>query len=262
MDNKNLNLLPTLCHLCGMKPTRNLRRFNYSLIMTRLESMYILKNSGGGTGFSPLHLATQGEEAGGILKDVHINLVDGMYISVNFIIAGYNVIVLPRTSAARNIARIWAYIVRHALSIAGNDYTFNKFTYILVNPSKITPEETQIGEIDLSEVDEETLKSTYEAFIAAALTDDETDFDIEIELQGIKTRSMAARQRIKRRMQKMGLKVLRGTKASIYLRNGSSRCTVDLKKLESEFPDAYKKCVKGAKHYEFLTIKLNDTNDK
>lgn len=269
------NLLPTLCHLCGMKPTRNLQKFNCRQVMDRLETMFELRSIDAGSGFSPLHIAacagsgTPEAPAPGQRishSDLRIPLVDGMYLSVNFVIGNTNILVLPKTKGADNIARIWAYIVSYALSQTGDGHSCGsdaKFAYILVNPSKITPEQTTIGAIDMEIADADTLRSTYDAFVTAALTDDETDFDLEIELQGIRNKSNVARERIKRRMQRLGITTLKGKKASIFLRKTPQKCTVNLKKLEAEFPQAYKACVENAKRYEFITIKFNNrTNEQ
>lgn len=258
------NLLPTLCHLCGMKPTRNIRRFSYDAVMTRLKSMYLLKEAGGGSGFSPLHLAADlnGGENISLTEDLHINLVEGMFLAVNFVVGTTNVLVLPRTKGADNIARIWAYIVSHKTADQSGDGKKPRFAYILVNPAKITPDETRIGTVDLDGIDPADIRSTYDAFVTAALTDDETDFDIEVELQGVRTRSNVARERIKRRMQKMGIRVLKGKRASIFLRQTPLKCTVDLKRLQAEFPDAYAACVENGKRYEFISVKLHDNQNR
>ena len=79
-----------------------------------------------------------------------------------------------------------------------------------------------------------------------------------MELQGVRTRSNIARERIKRRMQKMGIRVLKGKRASIFLRQTPQKCVVDLKRLEAEFPAAYAACVSGGKRYEFISVKLHD----
>lgn len=255
------NLLPTLCHLCGMKATRNIKRFNYDAVMTRLKSMYLLKNAGGGSGYSPIHIAA-GFDApvDHQLKDnLNITLVDGMYLSINFVVADTNILVLPRTKGADNIAKIWAYIVSYKTSDKHRADVKPRYAYILVNPGKITQEETRVGVVTLDNVDKDDIKNTYDAFVTAALTDDETDFDIEIELQGVRTRSNMARERIKKRMHKMGLKVLKGKRASIYLRQTPKKCTVDLKRLQSEFPAAYAACVENGKRYEFITIKVHES---
>lgn len=255
MENKNL--LPTLCHLCGLKETRNLRSFNYRSVMTRLEGMYHLMNAGGGTGYSPLHEAarmTPGRAAGVIFRtDTRIDLVEGMYLSVNFTVNNTHIIVLPRTKGAEELARIWAYIIRYSAHMDDS----HRFVCILIKPRKITPSETRITEIDM-DVDQQVFKDTYDAFVAAALTDDETDFDIEYELQGVRSRSNVARERIKRRMQKMGISVLRGKRASIYLRKTPKKCTVDLLRLQKDYPEAFSTCVRDARQYEFITIKFNN----
>lgn len=252
------NLLPTLCHLCGMKPTRNLMRFRYGVVMARLITMYHLYNGGGGSGFSPLHLATYGRAADFMAADCKIDLVDGMYIPVNFIMDDTMVLVLPRCAAAAEIARVWAWIARAAMQRAGDGRASSRFMYILVNPTKITDGQTVVGEVSFDGVSEADIEATYEAFLTSCVTNDETDFDIEIELQGLRSRSAASRERIKSRMKRMGVSVLRGSKASVYLRKASSKCTVDLRRLSDEYPEAYKACVSGGKKYEFLTIKLNE----
>ena len=112
------NLLPTLCHLCGMKATRNIQRFKYDAVMRRLHTMFLLADMGGGTGYSPLHIAADlpiGQKyRGTVLTDVRHGLVDGMFLSVNFVINSTNILVLPRTKGADEIARLWAYIVHYA----------------------------------------------------------------------------------------------------------------------------------------------------
>lgn len=264
MENQK-NLLPTLCHLCGMKPTRNLRNFRYEAVMTTLLNKYTLKKQGGGTGFSPLHIAA--EMAGDKQADLYldgenrVNLVDGMYLTINFIVGTTNVLILPNTKGAKHIARLWAYIVSCCLKKSDSPLQFNRYAYVLVDPRNIDKEHTRIDTISFDDVDNDVIESTYSAFVTAALTDDETDFDIEIELQGVRSRSNAARERIKRRMQKLGVRVLKGKKASIYLRSTPKKCTVDLKRLSIEFPEAYSACVtEEAKKYEYLTFKLNHEN--
>lgn len=252
------NLLPTLCHLCGMKPTRNLMRFRYGAVMMRLKTMYHLYNAKTGCGYSPLNLVTDGREAAFMAADCEIDLVDGMYIPVNFIMDDAMVLVLPRCAAAAEIARVWACIARAALQRAGDGRASGRFMYILVNPAKITPAQTVVAEVGFDGISEADIEATYEAFLTSCVTNDETDFDIEIELQGLRSRSAASRERIKSRMKRMGVSVLRGSKASVYLRKASSKCTVDLRRLSDEYPEAYKACVSGGKKYEFITIKLND----
>ena len=63
-------------------------------------------------------------------------------------------------------------------------------------------------------------------------------------------------------MHKMGLRMLKGTKASIYLRRTTKKCTVDLKKLETAYPAAYRDCVTGGKQYEYITIRLHEPENK
>ena len=260
------NLLPTLCHLCGMKATRNIQRFKYDAVMRRLHTMFLLADMGGGTGYSPLHIAADlpiGQKyRGTVLTDVRHGLVDGMFLSVNFVINSTNILVLPRTKGADEIARLWAYIVHYAKTKDAAPDPAERYAYVLVNPTRIEPDQTRIAAIDISTDDADICKSTYEAFVTAAVTDDETDFDIERELQGVRSRSNASRERIKRRMHKMGLRMLKGTKASIYLRRTTKKCTVDLKKLETAYPAAYRDCVTGGKQYEYITIRLHEPENK
>lgn len=260
------NLLPTLCHLCGMKATRNIRRFKYDAVMRRLHTMFLLADMGGGTGFSPLHIAAGlpiGQKYDGpVLTDVRRGLVDGMFLSVNFVINNTNILVMPRTKGADEIARLWAYIIHYAKTRDNDTEGAERYAYVLVNPAKIEPDQTRIATIDISEDSADVYRSTYEAFVTAALTDDETDFDIERELQGVRSRSNAARQRLKSRMRKMGLRMLRGTRASIYLRRTAKKCTVDLRKLETAYPQAYRDCVTSGKQYEYITIRLHEPEPK
>ena len=259
---KEKNLLPTLCHLCGMKITRNLQNFKYDAVMSSLKTKYELHRSGGGNGFSPLHLACKQCKDDLVnyncRTNERISLADGMYLDINFIVGRTNILVLPKCAGASTIARCWAMIVKHWLVSCKQPFEYN-YAYILVNPKKIDYANTTVEAIDLSYVDADTLKSTFDAFVTAAVTDDETDFDIEMELQGARDRSNRCRERIKHRMRSMGLNVLNGKKASIFLKTRPKQKKVDLAKLHTLFPDAYNACVSDEKRkYEYLTFKMKN----
>ncbi len=257
------NLIPTLCHLCGLQENRTIREFNYIRVMQKLYSLAENFEKRIGSGFSPIHFAAkQAKIIPGHLEtiDQRIILCDGMYINVNFVYDNLNVIVLPRTSDAANVGKLWAVIVRKAMQKIGLKNADLPFVLVLVNPRHFDEKHTLAVAEPGRDYDDESAESLYKAFVTAAVTDDETDFDIEIEMHGIRLKASAARQRIKKRMKALGVKSLRGTKATVYLRSRGRKVRVDLKRLEMQYPAVYKDVVSVGDAREYITFKLNNDN--
>ena len=247
---KNQDLLPTLYHLCGLQMTRNALRFSRDAVVRRISTTAQLVASGSKQ-FSPLHeayrLAT-GKDTDSIpdFRTLRMFVVDGVFARVEEIRDdGPLILLLPKSAQAMYLARIFAIIIRQMfVEYDQIDLVEKPFVAVLVTPG------------DISDIEPESLASTYEAFRTAIATNDESDFDLEIELQGMRTRTHAARERIKRRMQQMGVHVLKGSKASVFLRKSPKKVRVNIKLLRNKFPDAYRECVTNGKASEYITIKL------
>lgn len=259
---KNQDLLPTLYHLCGLQMTRNALRFSRDAVVRRISTTAQLVASGSKQ-FSPLHeayrLAT-GKDTDAIpdFRTLRMYVVDGVFARVEEIRDdGPLIVLLPKSAQAMYLARIFAIIIRQMFVEYDRPELAEKpFVAVLVTPGKIDAQHTRILPVDISDVEPESLASTYGAFKTAIATNDESDFDLEIELQGMRTRTHAARERIKRRMQQMGVHVLKGSKASVFLRKSPKKVRVNIKLLRNKFPDAYRECVTNGKASEYITIKL------
>lgn len=258
------NLIPTLCHLCGLQPNKTIRDFNYLRVMQKIHNMAENFDAGVGTGFSPVHAAAAAASlAPGrlVAVDRRITVCDGMYININFVYDNLNIIILPRTAGAENVGRLWAVIARKAMESRGlHADAARPFVLLLVNTRHIDRAHTVIIPAPGEGYDDTSADNLYKAFIAAAVTDDETDFDLEIEMHGIRLKSSAARQRIKKRMKDLGVRSLCGSKATVYLRSRGKN-TVDIKKLMDKYPDVYRDVLVSAGTCEYITFRLNNRNN-
>lgn len=194
-----------------------------------------------------------GEKPGDELYIITLSLVDKLKLELPVCNEKFIGLPLPGCSCSERVAEIYAAVCRHALRKAGFEAEARKQFFALLRDLKT-------GHVEARPIAAETAENDadiYNSLMTAILTNNETDFDIEIAAHELRSQTRTSRERIKRHMKSLGLKTLKGKKADMHLRASKKTTSVDIEKLAREYPEAYNACVRMRNSREYLQIKLH-----
>lgn len=248
------NLLPRIIAMLGLEGAKGWRTWRIDHAMQRLTVLYTLAEASGDRRPSPLHQALAilypDAEAKPKIHPVSVDIAQGYCLTAWLTADSHIIIAMPISNATANVADIYGNILASSLR------------EIHVEASRIIC--IRLGDKlrkwsidDVPMTDSESASNLRNAVITSILTNDETDFDIEIELSALRTRSTANRRRLQQRMERLGVSELRGKKATVFLRHKAGGVRIDLKRLETDWPQAYASCVTRSEKVSYLSVKLN-----
>ena len=194
-----------------------------------------------------------GQSVYGRLFTVRLSLISGLDIRLQICHEKFIGIALPDSRFSKRVAEIYASVCRHAMRQAGLEEEAAKPFIAFLRNKKTGSIAPEVLTADTPEND----GAIYNSLLTAILTNNETDFDMEIAVHELRTQTRVSRERIKNHMKSLGLKVLKGKKADVHLRTSKRGAVIDVEKLAAEYPEAYKACLRNRESREFLQIKVH-----
>ena len=238
--------------LLGVERQKNIAHWDLSLAKQNLKLQFELANHGGDIAKSPLHLALETEDDR-VFDAPSIELAPGLLAECDFLVGRHVAVLTPQVASAANIALILGSVYLEAQRRLGLTVADDaRIVHITAAKSGRFAECTE-----LEPMPAEQTRQILEGFITAACTNNELDFDVEMELSALRLRSSANRERIRTRMQKMGVSSLKGRKADVFLRRNRGFLRVNYALLKEKFPEAYAECVSQGESQFYLSVKLH-----
>lgn len=240
--------------LCGASEAKAFRNERHELACEILSNRAELAKLSGNKANSPITLAHglvgDAEQLYPIKRNVAVGITEEHELVVDFATPQCCVIVLPRSQWSERIARTIASVaisvidVRHALATASKHWTLVEY-------------DEKVKKFRVSEVipDIEESVNLRNRIVSQLLSNNEADFDIEIELIELQKKSRANRQRILHHMEQMSIPELQGSRATVYFRQGKRKRIVNIDKLATDFPQAYAACVEEKPGSPYLVVK-------
>ena len=176
-------------------------------------------------------------------------------LSVPFITEGFAAFVLPRSSQSRRVATILGALARRVFRENGLFFDQASIPLVLI---EYCPKGKYTYQLIADNGDDEN-QSLFDSFATAVCTNNEADFEIELEALRMRAASRGNREKIKERMKALGLKVLRGRKADVYLRRRSRKVSIDVAKLIEKYPEVYADCTRVRRGGEYITVKIHES---
>lgn len=250
------SVIEKILSLTGCEKNRKFEAMNTGFATKIIALKYQLACNRGDRQASPLHQAAQKagiDTESATLHRLTLPIVDDAAISLDIVCGNLVAVLLPLSAASAAVASVYASLCRHAMRRDGHIDPDDK-TFVLI---EYNPKMTKYRYSTIAANGAAQDESLYNAFVTAMLTNEELDFDLEVEMASLRDRSRCNRQRIKAKMKSLGLKVLRGRKADVYLRHGGRKVSVDIDLLARQFPEAYRCCCTEAHGYEYISLKLH-----
>lgn len=250
------DILQRVLLLLGLDKAKAFRNLDTANMAKFIALKYQLACSRGDTEKSPLHCAAAvaGVSIGGEeLKTMKIPVVEGMAVCLDLVASTMVALILPATQSSGRVAAVFTSLCRHAMRVNGFD-GMAALPFVLVEYNNRL---TKFRYSVVRDCDAAQDESIYNAFLTALLTNEELDFDLEIEIASLRDRSRSNRQRLKAKMQSLGLKVLRGKKADVYLRRRGRKLSINIDLLAEKYPEAFAECCAERCGDEYITVKLH-----